>query len=141
MSFKVSHQDKILIRNAMKQAIEKTVVISTDNDRDILGKLFNHFKQSLQGERIEGWELARSGFKRLKNFSVYSSTDINSYVGNMLAAAFLEVKNKNFDDSAATLRNSLNSMKAILSVAKKVNEKSDAVVNRICNIERELLNV
>jgi hypothetical protein len=131
MSSKVSYGDKILIRNAMKQAVEKTIVLATDSDRDILGKVFNHFKQSLQGSRLEGWELARSGFKRLKNFSVHSSTDLDSYVGNMLAAAFLEVKNKNYDDY-------LNSMKAILVVAKKVNNKSDAVVNRICDIEREL---
>jgi hypothetical protein len=125
----------------MKQAVNKITVLDTDNDRDILGKLFNHFKQSLQGSRLEGWELVRSGFKRLKNFSMHSSTDLDSYVGNMLSSAFLEVKNRNFDDSAASLRNSLNSMRAILGVAKIVNEKSDAVVNRIYNIEREISNV
>ena len=141
MSSKVSHGDKILIRNAMKQAVEKTIVLVTDNDRDILGKVFNHFKQSLQGSRLEGWELARTGFRRLKSFSVHSSTDLDSYVGNMLASAFLEIKNRNFDDSAAALRNSLNSMRAILGVAKKVNQRSESVINRICDIERELSNV
>ena len=141
MNSEVSHRDKILIRNALKNAVSKIQVLNTDNDRDILGKLFNHFKQSLQGSRLEGWELARSGFKRLKNFNVRYSSSLDSYVGKMLATAFLEVKDRNFDDSTASLKNSLNSMRAILTVAKKVNSKSDAVVNRICEIEREISNV
>lgn len=136
-------KSRFLARRAMKEAVRKTTVLSSDTERAILGKLFNHFKQSLRWYGKDGWQVIDGAVvapKRMKDFRSSYKEDVK-YIGDLLSNALLEVQSKHFDTENVNMLNALNSMKVILNEAKKVNDRSETVLNKLSDIERNISNV
>ena len=131
--------DKTILKRAMRQAVKLTKVGSEDTDKDVLGKIFNHFHQSLYGYTAESWELSRKIPRRMKSFHSYSD-DIAKYVSKLLSTALTEVNRINKNNEFTVLKNSLYSMRAMVNEAARVNEKSERVLRSLSEIERNIDN-
>ena len=129
---------RFILKRAMREAVKVIKVTQEDTDKDIVGKLFNHFQQYLNSYSSESWEVSRKVSRRMKKISSYS--DLDTYVGKLLSAGLLEVNRLKRDNDMVILRSSLYSMRAMINEAERVNTKSEQVLNRLSEIERNIYN-
>ena len=130
---------KLILKRAMTDAVVKTKIAPSDTDKDVLGKIFNHFHQSLHGTSVQGWELASKVPRKMKSFNNYSS-GVAEYISKLLATALVEVNKLNKNDEFRAIKESLYSMKVMALEAERVNKTSETVINRLSEIERDMNN-
>lgn len=130
-------QIKSTLKRAIRDAVKNTKIAPDDSDRDLIGKVFNHFHQSLHGTSLQGYELSKQIPRRIKSFDNYSG-EIAIYISKLLGQALLEVKKTKQNGDIKSLQESLFSMRVMANEAERVSKTSEAVLDRLEEIERNI---
>ena len=129
MGSRLSADDKVLLRKAIKEAARLTKIEPNDTDRDILGKMFTHFRQTL------GYKaLPEHSPKRMKQL-LYSNAGAYEYVKQLLTAAMEKITRENVNYS---LKGAILIANSLTSEAESINQKSSIVIDTIDRIQRRL---
>jgi len=137
-------KEEFVVDKYMRSACELIKILPTDTEKDIMGKIFTRFKQEARIV-LAGYELGAS-FGRLKNIIGKATWAMSGegYTELYVAKALRKYTKKAFKEHNSrgykSLNNSLLMMKILNKEATDVINKSEAVIKRLAEIEKEMNN-